>query len=188
MKRPISVVAVVLLLSSVFLAGLLLPQIAHAATKTEINASVDVALKRFAKDVKGADQFLKASKGTLVMPRVKKAGFIVGGEYGNGALRVGRKIVGYYNMAAGSAGLQIGAEEFNLILCFMDEAALEKFRASEGWQVGVDGQVTLVNVGAGGSVDTTKLKEPIVGFVFGQQGLMAGVSLQGLKFTKITPK
>ena len=70
----------------------------------------------------------------------------------------------------------------------MDEAALNKFRKSKGWQVGVDGTVVLVNVGAGGSVDTTKLKEPIVGFVFGQEGLMAGVSLEGLKFTKVNPK
>ena len=170
------------------LALVLIPDGAWAATKKEINAGVDVALKRFATDVKGANEFLKAAKGTLVMPRVKKAGFIIGGEYGNGALRVGGKSVGYYNMAAGSAGLQIGAEEFNLILCFMDEAALKKFRASTGWQVGLDGTVTLVTVGAGGSVDTTKLKEPIVGFVFGQAGLMAGVTLEGLKFTKTNPE
>jgi lipid-binding SYLF domain-containing protein len=166
----------------------LVPDGARAATKKEINAGVDVALQRFTAGVKGADEFLKASKGTLVMPRVKKAGFIIGAEYGNGALRVGGKSVGYYNMAAGSAGLQIGAEEFNLLLCFMDEAVLKKFRASKGWQVGLDGNVVFVNMGAGGSLDTTKLKEPIVGFVFGQEGLMAGVTLQGVKFTKINPK
>ena len=70
----------------------------------------------------------------------------------------------------------------------MDEAALKKFRASSGWQAGVDGTVALVNVGAGGSVDTTKLKEPIAGFVFGQEGLMAGITVEGLKFTKTNPK
>ncbi|MCG6533309.1 MAG: hypothetical protein L7F78_01165 [Syntrophales bacterium LBB04] len=70
----------------------------------------------------------------------------------------------------------------------MNEAVLKKFRASKGWQVGLDGTVVLVNIGAGGSVDTTKLKEPIVGFVFGQEGLMAGVTLQGVKFTKTNPK
>jgi lipid-binding SYLF domain-containing protein len=186
MKKHVGIVVLVAFLSSLSLA--LMPEGAGAATKKEINASVDVALKRFAADVKGAGEFLKAAKGTLVMPRVKKAGFILGGEYGNGALRVGAKTVAYYNMAAGSAGLQIGAEEFNLILCFMDEAALKKFRASKGWQAGVDGTITLVTLGAGGSVDTTKLKEPIVGFVFGQEGLMAGVSLQGLKFTKTNPE
>ena len=174
---------VLLLLSTV-----LFPHTVRAATKTEINASVNVALKRFATGVKGGEDFLKAAKGVLVIARIKQAGFVVGGKYGNGALRIGGKSVGYYNLAAGSVGLQIGAQEFNVLLCFMDEKALKKFRASKGWQVGVDGQVTLVNIGAGGSVDTTKLKEPIVGFVFGQKGLMAGVSLEGLKFTKINPK
>jgi lipid-binding SYLF domain-containing protein len=90
-------------------------------------------------------------------------------------------------MVAASGGLQIGAQESNIILCFMDEAALNKFRASDGWQVGVDGTVVLFVVGAGGSIDTTKFKEPIVGFVFGQEGLMAGASLEGLKFTKTNP-
>jgi lipid-binding SYLF domain-containing protein len=165
----------------------LFPQIVRAATKTEINAGVDVALQKFATGVKGGREFLKAAKGLLVIPRIKKAGFVVGGEYGNGALRIGGKSIGYYNLAAGSVGLQIGAEEFNVLLCFMDRAALEKFRSANGWQVGVDGEVTLVNVGAGGSVDTTKLNEPIVGFVFGAKGLMAGISLQGLKFSKINP-
>jgi lipid-binding SYLF domain-containing protein len=174
----------VLLLLSVAL----FPHTARAATTTEINAGVDVALKRFATGVKGGEDFLKAAKGVLVIARVKQAGFVIGGKYGNGALRVGGKSVGYYNLAAGSVGFQIGAQEFNILLCFMDERALRKFRTSKGWQVGVDGQVTLVNIGAGGSVDTTKLKEPIVGFVFGQEGLMAGVSLEGLKFTGIHPK
>jgi lipid-binding SYLF domain-containing protein len=166
----------------------LLPHTVRAATKTEINASVDVALKRFATGVKGGEEFLKAARGVLVVPRIKQAGFVVGGKYGNGALRVGGKTVGYYNLAAGSVGFQIGAQEFNVLLCFMDQKVLRKFRASKGWQVGLDGEVTLVNVGAGGSVDTTKLKEPIVGFVFGQEGLMAGISLEGLKFTRTNPK
>ena len=174
--------------TALLLASLVLPHTIEAATKTEINASVSVALKNFAATVKGSDTFLKAAKGMLVIPRIKQAGIVVGGKYGNGALRVGGKNVAYYNLAAGSVGLQIGAQEFNVLLCFMDEGALRKFQGSTGWQVGVDGQVTLVDVGAGGSVDTTKLKEPIVGFVFGQKGLMAGVSLEGLKFTKTNPK
>jgi lipid-binding SYLF domain-containing protein len=160
----------------------------QAATKKEINASVDVALDRFVKDVKGGEQFLKAAKGVLVMPRVVQAGLIVGGKYGDGALRIGGKSVGYYNLAAGSVGLQIGAEQSHILLCFMDDAALKKFRASKGWQVGVDGSVVLATVGAGGSIDTTKLKEPIVGFVYGQKGLMADISLEGLKLTKINPE
>jgi lipid-binding SYLF domain-containing protein len=188
MRKHLGIVMYVVLLSSLVIALVLVPDGARAATKKEVDASVDVALERFAKDVKGADEFLKAAKGVLVMPRVMQAGFVVGAKYGNGALRVGGKSVGYYNMTAVSGGLQIGAQESNIILCFMDEAVLKKFRASKGWQIGVDGTVALFVVGAGGSVDTTKLKEPIVGFVFGQAGLMAGVSLEGLKFTKTNPK
>jgi lipid-binding SYLF domain-containing protein len=188
MRKHLGIVMFGALLCSLFVTLLVIPDGAWAATKKEINANVNVALQRFPANVKGSDEFLKAAKGTLVMPKVKQAGLIIGGKYGNGALRVGGKSVGYYNMAAGSAGLQIGAEEFNLILCFMDEAVLKKFRTSKGWQVGLDGNVVLVTLGAGGSVDTTKLKEPIVGFVFGQKGLMAGITLEGLKFTKTNPK
>jgi lipid-binding SYLF domain-containing protein len=188
MKKYLGTAMFVLFLSALFIAPVLTPDTARAATKKEINASVDVALERFSKDVKGANEFLKAAKGVLVMPRVMQAGFIVGGKYGNGALRTGGKNVGYYNMSALSGGLQIGAQESNIILCFMDGAVIKKFRASKGWQVGLDGTVALITVGAGGSVDTTKIKEPIVGFVFGQEGLMAGVSLEGLKFTKTNPK
>ncbi len=186
MKKQVSVVMIVLLFS--FVIGLVLtPDTVRAATKKEIDTSVDVALERFTKDVKGSGEFLKAAKGVLVMPRVKQAGFVIGAKYGNGALREGGMTVGYYNMTAVSGGLQIGAQESNIILCFMDAAALKKFRESDGWQVGVEGTVVLVNIGAGGTADTTKLKEPIVGFVFGQEGLMAGVSLEGLKFTRTNP-
>jgi len=189
MKKHFGTAAIFIgLFSLLFTVALLIPNGAQAATKKEINASVDVGLERFTSDVRGADEFLKAAKGVLVIPRVKQAGFVLGAKYGNGALRVEGKTVGYYNMTAASAGLQIGVQESNIILCFMDKTVLKKFRESKGWQVGVDGTVALVTIGAGGSVDTTKLKEPIVGFVFGQTGLMAGVSLEGLKLTKINPK
>lgn len=189
MKKHFGMAAVFVgLFSLLFIVTLIVPNNVRAATKKEINASVDVALERFASDVRGADEFLNAAKGVLVMPRVKQAGFVLGAKYGNGALRVKEKTVGYYNMTAASAGLQIGVQESNIILCFMDKAVLKKFRESNGWQAGVDGTVALVTIGAGGSLDTTKLKEPIVGFVFGQTGLMAGISLEGLKLTKINPK
>ena len=158
---------------------------AFAATAKEIDVSVDVALDRFGREVKGAQEFLKAAKGVLVIANVVQAGFIVGGEYGEGALRIGGKNVDYYNVVAGSFGFQIGAQRKDIILIFMDEAALKKFRNSDNWQAGVDGTVTLVDVGAEGSVDTTKINQPIVGFVFGQKGIMAGAMIQGSKFTKL---
>jgi len=169
----------------VYMMILLVVPSSHAATAKEIDASVDVALERFEAEVKGGKEFLKAAKGVLVLPRVIKAGFIVGGEYGEGALRIGGKTVDYYSIAAGSFGLQIGAQEKNIILVFMQDKALSQFRTSSGWQVGIDGSVALVKVGAEGSIDSTTFKEPIVGFVFGQRGLMADVSLEGAKITKM---
>jgi lipid-binding SYLF domain-containing protein len=158
---------------------------ALAATAKEINVSVAVALERFTKEVKGASDFLKAAKGVLVIPNVLQAGLIIVGEYGEGALRIGGQTVDYYNITTASLGYQIGAQRKDVILVFMDESALKKFRNSDNWQAGVDGTVTVMEYGAEGSIDTTKFKQPIVGFVFGQKGLMAGAMIQGSKFTKL---
>ena len=178
-------VRIIFVLCMTIIMGLVPFRFSHAATAKEIDVSVDVALTRFMKQVKGAKEFLHVAKGVLVIPRVVQAGLIIGGEYGEGAMRIGGKTVGYYNIAAGSLGYQIGAQEKDIILVFMDEAALKKFRSSDNWQAGVDGTVALGKVGAEGSIDTTRIKQPIVGFVFGQKGLMAGASIEGSKFTKL---
>jgi lipid-binding SYLF domain-containing protein len=159
-----------------------------AKTAKEIDASVDVAVERFHKQVKGAEEFVKTSKGMLVMPNIVKGAFIVGGEYGEGALRVGGKSVDYYNTISGSIGFQIGGQSKDIILLFMTDEALEKFRASKGWEAGVDGNVAFISVGAGAQADTTTLKSPIVGFVFDAKGLIADISLKGAKFSKIDKK
>jgi lipid-binding SYLF domain-containing protein len=156
-----------------------------AATAKEIDVSVDVALDRFGREVNGAQEFLKAAKGVLVIPNIVQAGFIVGGEYGEGAMRIDGKTVDYYNIVAASFGLQIGAQQKDIILLFIDEAALKKFRNSDNWQAGIDGTVTVVNTGVEGSVDTTKINQPIIGFVFGQKGIMAGATIEGAKITKL---
>ena len=158
---------------------------AFAATAREIDVSVDVALERFETEVKGAKAFLQTSKGVLVLPNVLKAGVGFGGEYGEGALRIDGKTVDYYNTVAGSFGFQFGAQAKTIILVFLEEEALKRFRASEGWKAGVDGSVALVTLGAGGDIDTTKIRDPIVGFVFGQKGLMYNLTLEGSKFTKL---
>ena len=168
---------------SVFLSGTLL-----AKTAKEIDASVDVAIERFYKQVAGAGEFVKASKGMLVMPNVVKGAFIVGGEYGEGALRVGGKSVDYYNTVSGSIGLQIGGQSKDIILFFMTDEALKQFRASKGWEAGVDGNVALITIGAGERADTRSLKDPVVGFVFDAKGLIADISLKGAKFSKIDKK
>jgi lipid-binding SYLF domain-containing protein len=159
-----------------------------AKTAKEIDASVDVAIKRFYKQVKGAKELAKTSKGMLVMPNVVKGAFIIGGEYGEGALRIGGKSVDYYNTISGSIGLQIGGQAKDIILLFMTDTALKQFRLSDGWEAGIDGNVALITVGAGERVDTTTTKDPIVGFVFDAKGLIADISLKGAKFSKIDKK
>lgn len=165
-----------------------LPAPASAADAKELDADVDLALKEFTEKIAGSEEFLKSAKGILVLPSVYKAGFVFGAEYGEGALRVGGKTVGYYNMAAASFGFQLGAQKTSLIMMFMKDAALEKFQKSAGFELGVDANATLITVGAGGSLDTTKLAEPILAFVFSQRGLMAGLTLEGSKFTKLDRK
>jgi len=158
---------------------------ARGASAKEIEASVDVALERFHAQVQGGSEFAKSAKGLLVLPRVMKAAFIVGGEYGEGALRIGGKTVDYYNIVSGSLGFQFGGEAKDIIIAFMTDDVLKNFRASKGWEAGADGNVALFTIGAGERADTRTLKDPIVGFVFDVKGLMADISLKGAKITKL---
>lgn len=158
----------------------------QARSAEEIDVSVDVALNRFKNEVPGANEFLKNAKGVLVIPNVIRVGFVFGGEYGEGALLVGGKTVDYYSVAAGSFGFQIGAQSKIIVLVFMEENALTTFRDSLGWTAGVDGSVVFIDYGAGRSADTDNIRDPVVGFVFGVKGLMANLSLEGSKYTKLT--
>ena len=159
--------------------------IALAATAREIDVSVDVALERFYKEVKGAQEFARSAKALLILPKVIKGGFIVGGEYGAGALRVGGKSVAYYNIVSASLGLTFGGQQKDIIIAFMTDDALNKFRNSENWEAGVDGNIAVIDVGAGRTLSTETIQDPIVGFVFGVKGLIADASLKGSKLTKL---
>ncbi|PIP72255.1 MAG: hypothetical protein COW89_07455 [Nitrospinae bacterium CG22_combo_CG10-13_8_21_14_all_47_10] len=165
---------------------LMLPiSLSFAETAKEIDVSVDVTLERFNKEIPGADSFIKKAKGVLVFPSVIKVGLGIGGEYGEGALRIGGKTVDYYNTMAASIGFQLGAQAKSIVLVFTEEGALKRFRDSDGWKAGVDGSVALISLGMGDSLDTINVKEPIVAFVFGQKGLMYNLTLEGSKFTKL---
>jgi lipid-binding SYLF domain-containing protein len=165
--------------------GIVAVERAYAKTAKEINASVDVALDRFYQQIKGAKEFANTAKGMLVMPGVTKAAVGVGGEYGEGALRVKGQSVAYYNFAAASFGLQIGAQAKDMIIAFMTDEALKKFQESKNWEAGVDGNIAIINLGAGSVLDTKNIKDPIVAFVFDVKGLMGDISLKGGKFTKM---
>jgi lipid-binding SYLF domain-containing protein len=156
-----------------------------AATAKEIDAKVDAALDRFYKEVKGGQAFLKKAQGVCVFSGVIKAGLGIGGEYGEGALRVGGKTVDYYSIASASIGFQFGAQKKDVLIVFLEPEALEKFRRSSGWKAGVDGSVVLIDVGAGKSIDTKTIKAPIVGFIVGQKGLMYNLTLEGSKISKL---
>ena len=163
----------------------ILPVASYAATASEIDTSVNASLDRFVKEVKGAKEFLAEAKGVLIIPKVIQGGLVVGAEYGEGALRIGGKTVGYYNIVSGSFGAQIGGQEKDIIIVFMSDKVLNKFRNSKKWRAGVDAKVTVANIGADESLSTMKFKQPVVGFIFGQKGLMAGATIEGSKFTRL---
>ncbi len=158
---------------------------AHAASAPEIEIKVDAALARFYEEVAGARAFVARSKGVLVFPSVIKAGIGFGGEYGEGALRIDNRTADYYSTVSASIGFQLGSQAKAVVIVCPEDGALERFRSSDGWKVGVDGSVAVITIGAGGSVDTTTIEEPIVAFVFNQKGLMYNLTLEGSKFSKL---
>lgn len=166
-------------------AVLLWPAAASAASKTEIDARVDGALEELYGRSAAARELAGKASGILVFPRVIKAGFGIGGEYGEGALLVNGAPVQYYRVTSASVGFQIGGQARAQVLMFMTDEALRSFRSSEGWEAGVDGSVALIEFGAGGDISTHSATEPIIGFVFGNKGLMYNLSLEGTKFWKI---
>jgi len=160
---------------------------AAAAGAGEIDIKVDGTLTKFRKEVTGGAEFLKKAKAVLVFPDVIKGGFIVGGEYGKGALRHDGDTMGYYSIASASLGLQAGAQQYAIVMVFLNDEALVKFRDSKGWEAGVDGSVAVAEWGAGTDINTQNFKDPIVGFVLDNKGLMAGISLEGSKISKVDP-
>jgi lipid-binding SYLF domain-containing protein len=164
-----------------------LAAVSFAETKASIDAKAQAAMDRFKTQVEGADIYLKDAKGVLVMPDITKAGLVLGGEHGDGALMIGGKNVAYYSVTAASAGLQAGVQKFDMVLIFLTDEALKKFRESSGWTAGADANVVIVKSGASGEANTLKSQNPILGFVFGEKGLMAGVAINGSKFSKIAP-
>jgi len=159
----------------------------NAKSSLEIDAAIESAINRFTNEIQGAQTYLDGARGILVIPKMIKAGLVLGLEYGEGALVVDNIKVQYYRAFSGSLGLQLGIGSKDLIILFYDDEAMDDFLYSSGWQVGVDGSVALLDMGAGGSLDSTESQDPIVGFVFGHKGLIAGLSLEGTKFTKIWP-
>jgi lipid-binding SYLF domain-containing protein len=158
----------------------------EAATAREIDAGVSATLDTFFYKIRGAQELAHKAVGILVFPSVVKAGFGVGGEYGEGALRVRGRTVGYYNTVSASFGFQLGVQERSVIIMFMTEQALDQFQHTAGWKVGVDGSVAIITLGVGGSIDSNKITSPVVGFILDPKGLMYNLTLEGSKITRIS--
>ncbi|GAB7525139.1 BPSL1445 family SYLF domain-containing lipoprotein [Paraburkholderia sp. 2C] len=153
--------------------------------RAAINHDVDATLSRLYTTVNGSRELVSKARGVLVFPQVVQAGFVVGAQYGQGALRIAGRTEGYYSTAAGSFGLQAGAQSKAIIFCFMNEQALADFRSRNGWAVGGDATVAVVKVGANGNIDSSTATAPVQAFVLTNAGLMAGVSLEGTKVSRL---
>ena len=158
-----------------------------AGDTTKLDRAVDKALKKLYAKSPAAVKLSREARAVLIFPSVTKVGFLVGGQYGEGALIVDGKTVGYYNTVAGSYGLQAGAQKFGYAMFFMDTASLEYLNNSSGWEIGVGPSIVFVDEGTGKNITTSTTKEGIYAFIYGQKGLMAGVGLQGSKITKLNP-
>ena len=158
---------------------------AEASTTGSIDDGVDATMRHFYRHVSGARGLVANAAAVLVFPTVIKAGMGIGGEYGEGALLARGRTVDYYNTVSASIGFQLGAQARSVIIVFMTEEALASFRRVDGWKVGIDGSVALINVGVGGSIDTSRLASPIVGFIFDEKGLMYNLTLEGSKISRM---
>ena len=151
-----------------------------------INAGVDNSLQRLYNQAPGSKELVASARGVLVFPNFVSAGFIVGGASGEGALREGGKTTGFYRMTEGSVGFLAGAQSQALFVLFMNQEALNGFKSSKGWTAGVDGSVTMINVGANASIDTRTAQQSIVGFALTNGGLMGNVSVNGSRVTPLS--
>ncbi len=183
MKAERSAIYIGLIAGLVLLAG---SAPGSAGTAGEINAGVNATLDRTFRQIPGTRALAAKAAGILVFPTVVKAGVGIGGEYGEGAMRVGGKTVAYYNTVAASVGFQLGAQARSVIIMFMTADALASFQRVDGWKVGVDGSVALITVGAGGSFDTDKITSPVIGFITDNKGLMYNLTLEGSKISRIS--
>ena len=157
------------------------------AGQARIDSDVNAALRNLYATTPAARQLAKNAAGILVFPGVVKAGFIGGAQYGTGAMLRHGHITGYYNIVAGSYGLQAGIQSFDYAMFFMHRSALDYLDKSQGFEIGVGPSVVVVDEGMAKSLTTTTAREDIYAFIFGQKGLMAGLGIQGSKITRINP-
>ena len=161
--------------------------LALAASASEIDRNATQALSKLYKTTPGAKALGDKSKAILIFPSIVKGGFVVAGQFGDGALRQRGRTVGYYRSLAASYGFQAGAQSFGYVLFFMDDASLVYLNKSGGWELGTGPSLVVLDKGFGKNVSTTTMQKGVYAFIFNQKGLMGGVGIQGSKITKINP-
>lgn len=185
LTTPGSILAIGLAISGCTTTGASDGGSAQMDKRHSIDAGVDSTLGRLYNAANGSRELVGKARGVLVFPSVIDAGFVVGGQYGEGSLRVGGHTVGYYSTATGSIGWQIGAQSKAIVFLFMTDESLAKFRSSEGWSAGGDASVALLKVGANGNLDTSTATGQVDAFVLTNTGLMAGATLEGTKVSRL---
>lgn len=158
------------------------------AASQKLEKSSNQAVAKFVKQFKGAEAFINNASGYLVFPKITKAGFMVGGSYGEGVLRVNGQTKHYYSVTSASFGFQAGAQQHSMIIAFLSETSLRNFINSNGWEAGVDGTIAIADWGKSKDISSISYEKPIVAFIFGEKGLMGGISLEGNKFQRIIPQ
>jgi lipid-binding SYLF domain-containing protein len=158
---------------------------AAVSSRTEIDAQSREALARLKEQTSAGAELASRAAGVLVFPKVLKGGLVVGGEYGEGQLRVGGVPTRYYRLASASVGFQLGVQQKSVVILFMTPESLDHFRRSKGWKAGVDASVAIATLGAGDQIDTETARKPVIAFVFSNKGLMYNLTLEGSRITPL---
>jgi len=158
-----------------------------AKSKSSIDNDANKAINKFIEENKGGDAFLVKSKAFLVFPDIKEAGFFFGGKYGEGVLRVGRDTKAYYSIKSASVGMQMGAQQYAMIIAFTSDAALNKFLLDDDWKTDVDGKIAMAEWNSKEELDEIDFDDDMVAFVFDSTGMMGSFTMEGTKFERIKP-
>ena len=185
LEKPIAYCVRTALFFVLLVTALLGGNFASAESKETIEAKTTEAIALLIEHAPESKELLDKAKGVLVFPHIVKMGFGVGAQYGEGVLRVNGASTGYYSTAGASFGLQLGAQTKSEAVLFMSDEALSAFQSGQGWEVGVDTSVAVVTLGKGGKIDSSQWRQPVLAFIFSNQGLMGNLSLEGSKITRI---
>jgi len=158
-----------------------------AKSAKSIDEDANAAINKFIAENKGGDAFLVKAKAFLVFPDIKEAGMFIGGKYGEGVLRVQRTTKAYYSIKSASIGMQMGAQQYAMIIAFTSDAALNKFLLDDDWKTDVDGKIAMAEWNSKEELDDIDFDDDMVAFVFDSTGMMGSFTMEGTKFERIKP-